>query len=112
MGGSRARVASLSLLMNDPVLVRWTESASKDIRGITRYIRKDSPASARAVAKAILDAADALGLFSLKGREGKIAGTREFVVSRLPYIIVYRATKATIQILHIYHAARDWQGEG
>ncbi len=90
--------------------VRWTESASKDIRGITRYIRKDNPAAARAVAKAILDAADSLSTFPFKGREGGIAGTRELVVSRLPYIMVYRVTMTAIHILHIYHGARDRSG--
>ena len=91
--------------------MRWTESAAKDLRGITRYIRKDNPAAARAVAKATLDAADSLSLFPFKGRDGKIAGTRELVVSGLPYIIVYKMTSTAIQILHIYHGARNWPPE-
>jgi toxin ParE1/3/4 len=91
--------------------VRWTESAAKDLRGITRYIRKDNPAAARAVAKTALDAADSLNRFPMRGRDGKIAGTREFVLSGLPYIVVYRVTKTAIHILHIYHGARNWPGE-
>ena len=91
--------------------VRWTESASNDLRGITRYIRKDNPAAARAVAKATLDAADSLSIFPLRGREGRIAGTHELVVPRLPYIAVYRVTATAIQILHIYHGAQNWPEE-
>ena len=83
----------------------------RDIRGITRYIRKDNPSAARAVAKAILDTADSLSLFPLRGREGKNAGTREMLVPRLPYIVVYRVTDAAVHIVHIHHAARDWPGE-
>ena len=97
--------------MPDPMQVRWTESATQDIRGIARYIRKDNPAAARAVAKATLDAADSLSLFPFKGREGKIADTRELVVSGLPYIVVYKVTKTAIHVLHIYHGARNWPGE-
>ena len=97
--------------MLDPMHVRWTVSASKDLRGITRYIRKDSPAAARAVAKATVDAADSLSRFPLKGREGRIGNTRELVVSGLPYIVVYKVTRTAIQILHIYHGARNWPGE-
>lgn len=97
--------------MPDPMQVRWTESATKDLRGITRYIRKDSPAAARAVAKATVDAADSLSRFPLKGREGRIDNTRELVVSGLPYLIVYQVTATAIQILHIYHGARNWPGE-
>jgi len=94
--------------MPDPVQVRWAESALKDLRGITRYIRKDSPAAARAVAKAAVDAADSLALFPFKGHEGKTEGTREIVVSGLPYILVYKVSKAAVHILHIYHGARNW----
>ena len=97
--------------MADSMHVRWTESASKDLRGIARYIRKDNPAAARAVAKATLDAVESLGSFPLKGREGGIIGTRELVVPRLPYIVVYRVTRTAIQILHIYHGARNWPAE-
>ena len=96
--------------MSDPMQVRWTESATKDLRLITRYIRQDSAAAARAVAKATVDAAESLSSFPLKGREGRIASTREFVVSGLPYIIVYKVTRTAIQIVHIYHGARNWGG--
>jgi len=96
--------------MPDPVQVRWTESATNDLRGITRYIRQESSAAARAVARAIVDAAESLCNFPLRGREGKIDGTRELVVSGLPYIIVYKVTRTAIQILHIYHGARNWPG--
>ena len=96
--------------MPDPMQVRWTESASKDLRGIARYIRKDNPAAARAVSKAILDVADSLSVLPLRGREGRIAGTHELVVPRLPYLVVYRVTTMAVHILHIYHGARDWPG--
>jgi len=81
-----------------------------DLRGIARYIRRDNPAAARAVAKTILDAADSLSVFPSRGREGRIAGTRELVVPRLPYIVVYRVTTMAVHILHIYHGARNWPG--
>jgi toxin ParE1/3/4 len=97
--------------MPDPMQVRWTESAAKDLRGITRYIRKDNPAAARGVAKATLEAADSLSRFPLRGREGRIDATRELVVSGLPYIVVYKVTRTAIQILHIYHGARNWPEE-
>jgi addiction module RelE/StbE family toxin len=94
--------------MPDPIQVRWTAPAAKDLQEITRYIRRDSPSAARAVAKALFDAANALDLFPLRGREARVAGTRELVVPGLPYIVVYQVTGAAIQILHIYHGARNW----
>ena len=96
--------------MPDPMQVRWTESATKDLRGITRFIRKDNPSAARAVAKAIVDASESLSQFPLRGREGRLDNTRELVVSGLPYIVVYKVARMAIQILHIYHGARNWPG--
>lgn len=91
--------------------VRWTTPAAQDLQEIARFIRKDSPSAARAVAKALFDAVNNLDIFPLRGRVGRIAGTRELVVRTLPYIVVYQVTKTAIQILHIYHGARDWPGE-
>ena len=43
-----------------------------------------------------------------RGRMGRIPGTRELMVTGLPYIIVYEAGKEAVHILHIVHGARDW----
>ena len=94
--------------MPDPLQVRWTPSAAKDLQGITRHIRKDNPSAARSVAETLFSAANSLDQFPLRGRPGKIAGTRELVIVGLPYIIVYRVKGAAVHILHVYHGARDW----
>jgi addiction module RelE/StbE family toxin len=91
--------------------VRWTAPAAQDLQEIARFIRKDSPSAARAVAKALFDAANSLDIFPLRGRTGRVAGTRELVVPGLPYIVVYQVAAAAIQILHIYHGARNWPAE-
>ena len=90
--------------------VRWTAPAAQDLQEIARYIRKDNPSAARAIAKALFDAGNGLDGFPYKGRVGRIAGTRELVLSGSPYIIVYEVTAAAIHILHIYHGARNWPG--
>ena len=88
--------------------VRWTEPAAQDIEAIAEFISNDSPVAAEQVVKALFDAANSLGRFSSRGRLGRIPGTRELVVLHLPYIVVYRITDSAIQILRIYHGARDW----
>jgi toxin ParE1/3/4 len=88
--------------------VRWTTPAAQDLEEITLYIQRDSESAAQAVAKTLYDAANSLDLLSSRGRIGRIQGSREIVVPGLPYIIAYRATAAAVQILHIYHGARNW----
>ncbi len=90
--------------------VRWTAPAAQDLQEITRFIRKDNPSAARSVAKALFDAANSLEGFPLRGRAGRVAGTRELIIPALPYIVVYQMVATSIQILHIYHGARNWPG--
>jgi addiction module RelE/StbE family toxin len=91
--------------------VRWTTPAAQDLEEITLYIQRDSESAARAVAKSLFDAANSLDLLPSRGRVGRIPGTRELVVPGLPYIVLYEVADTAVQILHIYHGARDWHGE-
>jgi toxin ParE1/3/4 len=38
---------------------------------------------------------------------GREEGTRELVLSRLPYIVAYRLKEEAVEILHIHHGAQD-----
>jgi plasmid stabilization system protein ParE len=42
------------------------------------------------------------------GRPGLRAGTRECVVLKTPYIVVYRVRSDAIEILHVFHERQDW----
>lgn len=88
--------------------VRWTEPAARDLEEIVDFVNKDNETAARTVAMALFDAANGLESMPNRGRVGRIPGTRELVVSSLPYIILYRVTDFAIHILRIYHGARDW----
>jgi plasmid stabilization system protein ParE len=49
------------------------------------------------------------------GRPGRIGGTYEKLVARLPYIIAYAVTKEAgrevVSILRVIHTSRDWSDE-
>jgi addiction module RelE/StbE family toxin len=96
--------------MLDPMQVRWTEPAAHDLEEISKFIRNDRPGAAIAVAKTLFDAANSLSSLPGRGRMGRRPGTRELIVSGLPYIIVYRISSETIHILRIYHGARNLHG--
>lgn len=88
--------------------VRWTPLAANDLVEIARYIQRDNPAAARAVAGSLYHEAESLSAFPRRGRPGRIPETRELIVGGLPYIIVYRISDEAVHILRIYHGARDW----
>jgi addiction module RelE/StbE family toxin len=88
--------------------IRWTKRALRSLESIDSYISKDSPAAASRVAAAILDATARLENFAQSGRAGRIEGTRELVVSGLPYIIPYRIVDDVILLLSVIHTSRNW----
>ena len=45
------------------------------------------------------------------GRPGRVLGTRELVIGRLPYIVPYRVREKDIEILRVLHTSRRWPYE-
>jgi toxin ParE1/3/4 len=91
--------------------VRWTGPAAQDLEEIALHIQRDNESAAQSVVNTLFDAANSLEVFPSRGRIGKIKGTRELVIPGLPYIVVYQIVPDAIQILHIYHGARNWPAE-
>jgi toxin ParE1/3/4 len=42
------------------------------------------------------------------GRSGRVGGTRELVLTGTQYILPYRVKGRQIQILAVFHTARQW----
>lgn len=88
--------------------IRWTEPASPDLTQICDYLSKEeSPAAARRIAILIHERIQILAEFPELGRLGRKAGTRELIVTGLPYLAIYRRAEA-IEILRILHGAQIW----
>lgn len=56
-------------------------------------------------------AAERLTEFPRMGHTGRVAGTYEWVVRGLPYIIVYQADATEVLILGVFHGAQDREPE-
>ncbi len=57
----------------------------------------------------IVQTAMMFGQFPLLGRAGQVAGTREFSVVGLPYLIVYAvASESEIDVLTVLHTRRRY----
>lgn len=85
--------------------------ALQDFEEAQDYIAQDNPLAAQAVAQRIADASRRLIEHPEIGRPGHVPGTREWVVSRTPYLLVYRINpaKQALEILRVWHSSRDWQ---
>ena len=64
--------------------------------------------AARLLARRMADATRTLTEQPMAGRPGLRGGTREWVVQRTPYLLVYRLIDDTLQILHVWCAGQDW----
>jgi toxin ParE1/3/4 len=90
------------------VKLRLTEAARDDLRTVYSFYAERSPTTADRAVGAILKAANGLTRFPLMGKHGAIEGTRERVVMRFPYRIVYRIETDDVVVVRIIHTARQW----
>lgn len=86
----------------------WSPYALSDREAIFSYIETESPRVAVHVDEQIAAAARRLIEFPESGRPGRVAGTRELVVPRTPYIAAYVVTPETVRILRVLHGAQLW----
>ena len=42
------------------------------------------------------------------GRVGQINGTRELIIQRYPYLVIYEVQPGNIRVLSLFHTARAW----
>lgn len=86
--------------------VKWLRSALQNLHQAVDYIAQDNPVAASNAAESIWETATRLEHHPYIGRPGRLKGTRELVVPRLPYVIRYRIKTETVEILRIHHMAQ------
>jgi toxin ParE1/3/4 len=88
--------------------VVWSQRAIGHLVAIREFIEKDSDGSAAGIAGRILDAIEILQTQPHMGRPGRLAGTRELVVSGTPYIVPYRVRRERLELLAVFDGRRQW----
>ncbi|WP_249740679.1 type II toxin-antitoxin system RelE/ParE family toxin [Agrobacterium rubi] len=86
----------------------WSAFALSDRDAIFTFIESENPAAAVLVDERLVVAVRRLIDFPASGRLGRIAGTRELVISGTPYVAAYAVSGTTIRILRILHGAQEW----
>lgn len=90
------------------MLVKWLRRALENLDDEAAYIAKDSPRVAAEFVVHMRDSAAMLADHPNLGRPGRISGTRELIVTRFSYILPYRVRGGIVEILRVFHTARQW----
>jgi plasmid stabilization system protein ParE len=88
--------------------ILWSAASVRHLREVVQYLEGETSAGATTTRLRIMKTVRQLGRMPYTGRVGRIEGTREAVVNRSPYIVVYRVSQETVEILGIWHGARLW----
>lgn len=88
--------------------LEWSRRAAGQLLEIENYIAQDDPIVAATVVDRIIATAAKLSTFPLAGRTGRLRGTRELVITRYPYTIIYRVRRTAVQIIRVVHQARKF----
>lgn len=86
----------------------WTFIARNDLESQLEYIRKENPDIVGRIAAQIKSAAGSLDSFPQLGRDGSVGGTKELVIPKLPFIVVYRIRDGRVEVLRFLHERMNW----
>jgi toxin ParE1/3/4 len=88
--------------------LRWLRSGSESLRRQVKFIADENPAAAARVRHKIRTTVLRLVDFPQSGCTGQGPGTRELVVTGLPYVVVYRVTSNAVEIFRVFHTSLNW----
>lgn len=86
----------------------WLRRALADRDSQLGYIAQDNPGAAIEQGDRIAHQVAMLAEHPEIGRAGRKQGTRELVISRTPFIVVYRIRGERIELLRLLHGAQQW----
>jgi toxin ParE1/3/4 len=89
----------------------WAPQALEDIGAAFDYLMERHPKAARRVYYNILFQVELLAKQPFSGRVGRVTGTRELVVTSTPFIVPYRVHQERLEIIRVFHSARQWPEE-
>lgn len=91
-----------------PLAVELSPRAQRQLAQIEEYYLEEAgPRVADEVVSTLLDAMARLGTLPVVYRAAARAGLREYVMGRLPYILLYRVQPKAIQIVAVIHQRQD-----
>lgn len=90
------------------LILKYTRIAIDDLRQAYSYIAFDNPQNAHEIIERIRYSINMLCIHHHLGRPGRVKNTREFVVTKTPFIVIYKKNKSELWILNVLHVARKY----
>lgn len=90
------------------MILVWLKRAIGDRDAQLDYIAQDNPLAAVTQGDRVEEQLDLLLQHPQMGRPGRKQGTRELVISRTPFIVVYRIKGKRIELLRLLHGSQQW----
>ena len=90
-------------------VITWTQRAEQDLENIlAHYLNEAGLQVAQSIFVRIHAQVQSLQQFSQRTRIGRVAGTRELIIPRLPYIVVIQVKADKVFVLNVVHTARQY----
>ena len=89
--------------------LRWTSAAANDLENISDYLHHQNSQIAQQIVRRLYAEIRELSRFPSRGRPGREPGTRELILSGLPYIVIFRTSDQVVEILRIFHGSQNWK---
>ena len=92
------------------MILVWTPAALRDRDHHDRRMAMDSPRAAIAPVDLVLPQIEALLDDPELGRRRRVQGTRELVIARTSFVVIYRVRpkQQRTEILRLLHGAQQW----
>jgi toxin ParE1/3/4 len=87
----------------------FDDQAIADLESIYDWIAQDSPFTAKHVVDRLFESIELLTSFPRMGHVGHTTGTFEWVVPRLPYVVVYEVDEpgSRVIVAAVFHGAQN-----
>ncbi|GCL39675.1 hypothetical protein SR1949_48030 [Sphaerospermopsis reniformis] len=88
--------------------IKWLRRALRNLEQAHNYVFQENPTAAQELIIKIQNAANQLEKYPFMGKNGRIEGTRELIISHSPYILIYRVKEESVEILRILHTSKRY----
>jgi toxin ParE1/3/4 len=88
--------------------IRWLPQAQSNRLEQLEFIAQDNPLAAINQDEEIERQINMLLAHPQMGRPGRVAGTRELVISGTPFVVIYRLQGQSIEVIRLLHSAQQW----